>query len=171
MSALQTGMLSLEDCNFTLGTGLTEQEEVAQDLRKVMENMREQKKQLLKQQAGLRATLATLTALVKNAGLPCKKCQNNEKTGNGTANTSQNQAQVCEPPEDIVCCGIEDCEDFEYFDEDHIWSLCNQLFHRSAKFEDFHSHVLTHFSDEDGDLDSIISNNYHVVTRDNNSNE
>ncbi|KAG8266054.1 hypothetical protein J6590_080201 [Homalodisca vitripennis] len=65
MSALQTGTLSLEDCNFTLGTGLTEQEEVAQDLRKVMENMREQKEQLLKQQASLRATLATLTALVK----------------------------------------------------------------------------------------------------------
>ncbi|KAG8300272.1 hypothetical protein J6590_079913 [Homalodisca vitripennis] len=61
--------------------------------------------------------------------------------------------------------------DFEYFDEDHIWSLCSQLFHRSAKFEDFHSHVLTHFSDEDGDLHSIISNNYHVVTRDNNINE
>ncbi|KAG8335275.1 hypothetical protein J6590_072262 [Homalodisca vitripennis] len=68
MSALQTGMLSLEDCNFTLGTGLTEQEEVAQDLRKVMENMREQKKQLLKQQAGLRATLATLTALIMSLG-------------------------------------------------------------------------------------------------------
>ncbi|XP_046681790.1 protein spindle-F-like [Homalodisca vitripennis] len=101
MSALQTGTLSLEDCNFTLGTGLTEQEEVAQDLRKVMENMREQKEQLLKQQASLRATLATLTALVKNAGLPCKKCQNNEKTENETANTSQNQAQVCEPPEDM----------------------------------------------------------------------
>ncbi|KAG8273754.1 hypothetical protein J6590_014390 [Homalodisca vitripennis] len=66
MSALETGTLSLEDCNFTLGTDLTEQEEVAQDLRKVMENMREQKEQLFKQQAGLRATLATLTALVKS---------------------------------------------------------------------------------------------------------
>ncbi|XP_046684319.1 protein spindle-F-like [Homalodisca vitripennis] len=167
MSALQTGTLSVEDCDFTLGADLTEQEEVAQDLRKVMENMREQKEQLLKQQAGLRATLATLTALIKNGGLPCKKCRNNEKTGNGAANTSQNQAQVCEPPEDMGDNRVGAGADFEYFDEDRICPLCSQFFHRSAKFEDFHSHVLTHFSDEDGDLDSIISNNYHVVTRDN----
>ncbi|KAG8287020.1 hypothetical protein J6590_046995 [Homalodisca vitripennis] len=68
MSALQIGTLSLEDCDFTLGTDLTEQEEVAQDLHKVMENMREQKEQLLKQQTGLRATLATLTGLIMSLG-------------------------------------------------------------------------------------------------------
>uniref|UniRef100_A0A1B6MBL2 UBZ1-type domain-containing protein n=1 Tax=Graphocephala atropunctata TaxID=36148 RepID=A0A1B6MBL2_9HEMI len=165
MSALQTGVLSVEDCDFTLGADVTEQEELGQDLRKVLENQREQKEQLLKQQAGLKATLATLITVVKNGGLPCKKCRSDEKTPNMPVNRSPNQGQqstVGEPteePEDNSRVGGE----FENFDEDRICPLCSQFFHRSARFEEFHSHVLTHFSDDDGEIDSLITNNYEVV--------
>lgn len=66
MSALQTGTLSVEDCEFTLGADSREQEELSQDLRKVYDGLREQKETLQRQQARLRAVLTTLTSLVKS---------------------------------------------------------------------------------------------------------
>lgn len=68
MSALQSSTLSVEDCDFTLGAAADsgEQEELCQDLRKILSNLRDQKDQLQKQQAGLRATVITLTSVLKS---------------------------------------------------------------------------------------------------------
>lgn len=53
-------------------------------------------------------------------------------------------------------------EDYVEF-EDRICPLCEKFYHRTAKFEEFHRHVLTHFSNEDNEYESLI-NNYEVIT-------
>lgn len=206
MVELQTGAVSVEDCDFTLGSegrnadmnvrGATDEEvvEVLQDVRRVVEKMKEEKELLLQQQSGLRSAVASLSIMIKN-GLTCKKCQT--RTGDETqgpavaetkpaitASLSGNQnildniqhqlQQVSEPPpldaEDNKMLNITKqeghstttLEDYAEF-EDRICPLCEKFYHRTAKFEEFHRHVLTHFSNEDNEYDSLI-NNYEVIT-------
>lgn len=65
MSALQCVSGSVENCEFGLGVD-PEQEELAQDLRRALESLRDQRDQLQRQQAGLRATVATITSVLKS---------------------------------------------------------------------------------------------------------
>lgn len=65
MSALQCVSGSVENCEFGMGAD-AEQEELAQDLRRALESLRDQRDQLQRQQAGLRATVATITSVLKS---------------------------------------------------------------------------------------------------------
>lgn len=210
MVELQTGAVSVEDCDFTLGNesrktnmnmratddGVDEDESegVLQDVRRVVEKMKEEKELLLQQQSGLRSAVASLSLIIKN-GLACKKCQNN-RSGDEiqpptvvqakpevTVLLSKNQnilddiqkqlLEVSEPPvsdtdndkllnitkQEGHTTTMEDYAEYE----DRICPLCEKFYHRTAKFEEFHRHVLTHFSNEDNEYDSLI-NNYEVIT-------
>jgi len=165
MSALQTGTLSVEDCDFGGALGDSHDQEL-QDLRRVVENLRDTREQLTRHQAGLRATLQTLTTVIKN-GTACKKCKTSEKLGSRTAvNEDQsdgrqpNISTVTEPPIDPEDNRTVQGQEVEF--EDRICPLCGRFFPRTAPFEEFHSHVLTHFSDEDAEFDSIVYN-YEMV--------
>lgn len=209
MVELQTGAVSVEDCDFTLGCesrnadmnirGAADEGvvEVLQDVRRVVEKMKEEKELLLQQQSGLRSAVTSLSIIIKN-GL-CNKCQirtGDETQGHAvvaetkpavTTSLSGNQnilediqhqlQQVSEPPpldaEDdnhkLLNMTKQEghsttttMEEFAEF-EDRICPLCEKFYHRTAKFEEFHRHVLTHFSNEDNEYDSLI-NNYEVIT-------
>ncbi|XP_054281030.1 protein spindle-F-like [Macrosteles quadrilineatus] len=166
MSALQTGTLSVEDCDFGGTLGESHDQEL-QDLRRVVENLRDTREQLTRHQAGLRATLLTLTSVIKN-GTSCKKCKTCEKSGVQTI-VNRDCSQVVQTKVTTVTEPLADPEDNRTiqgqeveFVEDRICPLCGQFFPRTVPFEEFHSHVLTHFSHEDADYDSIV-NNYEMV--------
>lgn len=79
MVELQTGAVSVEDCDFTLGSesrmniratdeGVDEGESegVLNEIRRVVEKMKEEKELLLQQQSGLRSAVTSLSLIIKS---------------------------------------------------------------------------------------------------------